>query len=97
MPWVAGGMVLATGKNRAKAAAQRVGVGYEALECVGKDTGMGVGEIERVATDTPIKKGSALAPSVAHRLVSHQLPTVKHHRQAKVLHRRVATAQGRVR
>ena len=34
------GMVPATGKNRAKAAVQREGGGYEALECIGKDTGI---------------------------------------------------------
>ena len=39
-PWVAGGVVPATGKNRATAAAQRGGEGYEVLECSGKDTGM---------------------------------------------------------
>ena len=49
MPWVAGEVVPATGKNRAKAAAQRGGEGYEALECIGKDTGMGVGDKSCVA------------------------------------------------
>ena len=44
MPWVAGGVVPATGKNRAKAAAQRGGEGDEVLECIRKDTEMGVGD-----------------------------------------------------
>ena len=56
-----------------------------------------VNSFKRSSDETPNKKDSALALSVAHCLVSHQLPTVKHHRQAKVLHRRVAARQGRVR
>ena len=34
---------------------------------------------------------------VVHRLVSNQLPAVKHHRQANMPHRRVAAAHRRVR